>query len=149
MAKNGNIHPTRIFKTPEDLLKAWEAFKLDVEKQSNEWLKVQYVGKEGNRVTDGQKVPLTIAGFKAFCYTAGYGSVWQYLENKDGYYDDFVEMSTRIKEESLADLSIGGLLGFYKENLTSRIAGYADKKEVENSGVINITTPSESEGLGE
>ena len=78
MAKNGNIHPTRIFQTPDDLEKAWEEFKLDVEKQSNEWLKVQYVGKDAERVADGQKVPLTMEGFERFFRSYGRGALSLY-----------------------------------------------------------------------
>ena len=50
MAKNGNIHPTRLFKSPDDLLKVWNEFKENVKQQANEWLKVSYVGKDGERV---------------------------------------------------------------------------------------------------
>ena len=47
MPKNGNIHPTRIFKTPDDLKEAWDKFKVDLKEQSKEWVKYQYVGRDG------------------------------------------------------------------------------------------------------
>ena len=68
MAKNGNIHPTRIFKEPSQLETAWNEYKQDIEQQSKEWLKIQYVGKDGKQVKDGQKVPYTMEGFERFCY---------------------------------------------------------------------------------
>jgi len=60
MAKNGNIHPKRIFKTPDDLLKAFNKYKENIESQAEQWLKVQYVGKDGCRMTDGQRPPYTM-----------------------------------------------------------------------------------------
>jgi len=35
------MHPTRIFKKPEELSKVWEEYKVDMDKQSKEWLNVQ------------------------------------------------------------------------------------------------------------
>ena len=55
MGKNGNIHPTRIFKEPNELLNAFNEYKQHVQEQSKEWLKVQYVGKEGQRMEGGHR----------------------------------------------------------------------------------------------
>lgn len=122
------MHPTRIFKKPEDLLKAWGEYKADLIEQSNEWLKVQYVGKEGDRVTDGQKVPKTLEGFERFCYDK-YGCVGQYFDNKDKLYGDFVAICSRIKNEIREDQIIGGLLNFYNPSITQRLNGLVDKSE--------------------
>lgn len=129
MAKNGNIHPTRLFKTPEELLKAWEEFKEDVKKQSNEWVKVQYVGKEGERREDPQKVPLTLEGFKRFCREY-YGEVEQYFGNQGGYYEDFIGVCSRIREEIRENQIIGGLLGFFNPSITQRLNGLVEKQEI-------------------
>jgi hypothetical protein len=45
-----DMHPTRIFEKPEQLAKAFEEYKENLKEQSNEWVKVQYVGKDGDRV---------------------------------------------------------------------------------------------------
>lgn len=121
-------HPTRIFKTPEDLEKAFIDYKDNLKDQSNEWLKVQYVGKEGSRVTDGQKVPMTLEGFERYCYE-NYGCVEQYFKNQDGYYEDFIPICSRIKKEIREDQIIGGLLGFYNPSITQRLNGLVDKSE--------------------
>lgn len=121
-------HPTRIFKTPEDLEKAFIDYKDNLKDQSNEWLKVQYVGKEGSRVTDGQKVPMTLEGFERFCYQ-NHGCVEQYFKNQDGYYEDFIPICSRIKKEIREDQIIGGLLGFYNPSITQRLNGLVDKSE--------------------
>ncbi len=128
MAKKGNIHPTRIFKTPEDLEKAFTEYKEDLKEQSNEWLRIQYVGKDGDRVTDPQKVPMTLEGFERFCYSK-YGCVGQYFDNKDGLYEDFVAICSRVKKEIRENQIIGGLLGFFNPSITQRLNGLAEKTE--------------------
>ena len=61
------MHPTRIFKKPEEIEKAFLEYKQSLISESNKWLKVQYVGKDGARKTDAQKVPLTLEGFERLC----------------------------------------------------------------------------------
>jgi hypothetical protein len=126
------MHPTRIFKTPEELFKAFQEYKQHVVNESEKWLKVQYVGKEGERVTDGQKVPLTKEGFEIFCYD-NYGCVSQYFDNKDSLYNDFVAICSRIKTEIRQDQITGGLLGFYNPSITQRLNNLAEK--VDNTNV--------------
>jgi len=125
---NGNIHPTRIFNEPADLEKVWDAYKLDLKEQAKEWLKVQYVGKEGERVTDAQKVPMTFEGFKRYCRKS-HGEVEQYFTNQDGYYANFIGICHAIKEEIRENQIIGGLLGFYNPSITQRLNGLTDKSE--------------------
>ena len=122
------MHPTRIFKTPEELLKAWNEYKENLSIQSKEWVKIQYVGKDGQKVIDGQKVPMTYEGFKRFCY-ADYGEVKHYFDNKEGYYADFGEVCSRIKEEIRENQIIGGLLGFYNASITQRLNSLVEKNE--------------------
>lgn len=132
MAKNGNIHPTRIFKEPSQLEKAWNEYKKDIEQQSKEWLKVQYVGKDGKQVKDPQKVPYTLEGFKRFC-RQNYGEAQHYFDNTDNYYNDFCAICSRIKEEIRENQIIGGLLGFYNPSITQRLNGLTEK--VENTNI--------------
>jgi len=130
MAKNGNIHPTRLFKSPDDLLKVWNEFKENVKQQANEWLKVSYVGKDGERVEDPQKVPLTFEGFKRYC-RINHGEIEQYFTNQDGYYNDFIGICSHIKEEIRENQIIGGLLGFFNPSITQRLNGLKESQEVE------------------
>lgn len=122
------MHPTRIFKSAEELEKAWNEFKEDLHVQSNEWLRIDYVGKEGHRVADPQKVPMTLEGFKRFCRN-NYGEVEQYFSNKDKLYNDFVGICCAIREEIRENQIIGGLLGFYNPSITQRLNGLVDKSE--------------------
>lgn len=131
-------HPTRLFQTEKDLWLAFQSYKLDLVRQANEWLKLQYVGKEGERKTDAQKVPKTLEGFYSFCY-GHYGYVHQYFENKDGYYNEFVEVCSRIKNEIREDQIIGGLLGFYNPSITQRLNNLRDGVDVKTEGEKTVT----------
>jgi hypothetical protein len=91
-------HPTRIFKTPDELEIAWKLYKEDLLVQAKDWQKVQYVGKEGQRMSDDLKLPYTMDGFEVFCYN-NYGTVDHYFTNKEGYYTEFGTICSHIKKE--------------------------------------------------
>lgn len=131
------MHPTRIFENEEALLKAWSGYKEDLKAQAKEWLKVQYVGKDGERVTDPQKVPMTLEGFKRYCRD-NHGDVSNYFDNSGELYDDFKVICSRIREEIRENQIVGGLLGFYNSSITQRLNGLVDKKELEHKGELNI-----------
>jgi hypothetical protein len=121
-------HPTRIFKEPEELEKAWLEYKEHVKLESLKWVKVQYVGKDGDRVEEPQKVPYTMEGFEVFCYD-NYGTVKHYFDNKQGYYDVFGAICLHIKQQIRQDQITGGLLGFYNPSITQRLNGLKESTE--------------------
>lgn len=125
-------HPTRIFKTPDELEKAWSGYKDYLEQEAEKWLKVQYVGKEGQRVTDKYKLPMTMEGFEIYCHE-NHGTVEHYFRNTEGYYDDFCTICSRIKTEIRNDQITGGLLGVYNPSITQRLNGLADKTETKDT----------------
>ena len=129
MGKNGNIHPSRIFKTPEELEEAFNNYKKFLLEESKKWIKVSYVGKEAHRVEDYSKVPLTMEGFERYCYN-NYGCVNQYFDNKEGYYNDFVTICSRVKREIREDQITGGLLGFYNASITQRLNSLSESQEI-------------------
>ena len=118
----------RIFETPEDLGKAWAAFKEDVKAQGAQWKRVQYVGKDGLKKEDPAKVPLTLEGFKRFCRN-NYGEVQNYFDNTDKAYDEFYVICRAIREEIREDQIIGGMLSFYNPSITQRLNGLVEKQE--------------------
>jgi len=122
------MHPTRIFKTPDELEHAWKLYKEDLLVQATDWLKIQYVGKDGQRMTDAMKLPYTMDGFEVFCYN-NYGNVGQYFDNKDGYYSDFVAICSHIKKEIRSNQITGGLLGMYNPSITQRLNSLVEKTE--------------------
>lgn len=133
MAKNGNIHPTRIFKSPHELDLAWKAYKDDLILQGEEWLKIQYVGKEGQRMTDAMKLPYTMEGFEVFCYN-NYGCVEQYFKNQDDYYSEFIPICSHIKKEIRSNQITGGLLGVYNPSITQRLNNLSDNTDITSGG---------------
>lgn len=123
------MHPTRIFKSPDELELAWKAYKENLKQEALEWVKVQYVGKDGGRREDEYKLPYTLDGFEVFCYN-NFGNVGQYFDNKGGYYDDFVAICSHIRKEIRSNQITGGLLGVYNPSITQRLNGLAEKSEV-------------------
>lgn len=122
------MHPTRLFKSDAELEDAFMQWKEYLKDEASKWVKVQYVGKDGDRKTDGQKVPMTLEGFKRFCRER-HGNVEQYFVNQDKLYDDFISICSRIKEEIREDQIIGGLLGFYNPSITQRLNGLTEKTD--------------------
>lgn len=131
------MHPTRIFKNEAALQKAWEGYKKHLEKEAEKWLKVQYVGKDGERVTDKMKVPMTLEGFERYCYE-NHGCVSQYFDNQDKLYNDFIAICSRIRREIREDQIVGGLLGVYNPSITQRLNGLKEHSETEIKGGLNI-----------
>lgn len=129
------MHPTRIFKSPEELQSAWILYKSTLNEEARKWPKVQYVGKDGVRVEDYPKLPLTLEGFYVFCYDK-YGTVKHYFENKDGLYHEFGGIVSHIREEIRNDQITGALLGQYNSNITARLQGLKDVTETENKGAL-------------
>ena len=123
------MHPTRIFKSPEELEHAWTLYKESLREEALEWVKVQYVGKEGQRMEDALKLPYTMEGFEVFCYK-NFGTVEQYFKNKDEYYTNFVPICSHIKKEIRSNQITGGLLGVYNPSITQRLNSLVDKSEV-------------------
>ena len=123
------MHPTRIFATPEQLEQVFEDYKHDLKEQSYEWKKVQYVGKDGDRVEEPTKVPMTLEGFKRYC-RKNHGDVTEYFLNRNNYYDDFTNICSHIKEEIRENQITGGLLGFFNPSITQRLNGLVEKQEM-------------------
>lgn len=132
------MHPTRIFKAPDELEKAWLAYKAKRKEEAKEWPKVQYVGKDGERVVDYPVLPLTLEGFEIYCYD-NHGTVKHYFDNKGGYYDDFGAICSRIKLEIRDHQITGGMLNQFNPSITQRLNGLTEKVESKNehSGTIN------------
>lgn len=131
------MHPTRIFKSPDELEHAWKLYKEDLIKQGEDWLKVQYVGKEGDKKSDPYKLPYTMEGFEVFCYN-NYGCVEQYFKNQDDYYKEFIPICSHIKKEIRSNQITGGLLGVYNPSITQRLNNLSETVKQELSGALNI-----------
>lgn len=124
------MHPTRIFKHPDELEKAWVLYKEKRIDEAKDWPKVQYVGKDGSRVVDYPVLPLTLDGFEIYCYN-NYGCVEQYFKNQDDLYKDFIPICSRIKKEIRDHQITGGLLNQFNPSITQRLNGLVEKTQSE------------------
>lgn len=131
------MHPSRIFKSPDELAQAWSEYKDSLTVEAKRWPKVQYVGKDGERVEDYPKLPLTMEGFEVWCYD-NYGTVEHYFRNSDGNYDDFCTICSRVKREIRHDQITGGLLGNYNASITQRLNGLKELTDATNRTEVKI-----------
>ena len=129
---NGNIHPKRIFQQPDDLYNAFIAYKEHLKQEAANWPKVQYVGKDGQRVTDNPVLPFTMDGFGVFCYDR-YGMIDQYFDNREGYYDDFLAICSHIRMEIRNNQITGGMLSQFNPSITQRLNNLKETIEQTNN----------------
>ncbi len=122
------MHPTRIFKEPEELEKAWKEYKEHLKIEATNWPKVQYVGKDGDRKEDYPVLPYTMEGFSVYCYER-HGVIREYFLNRGNYYDDFNTICAHIKEEIRHHQITGGLLGQFNPSITQRLNNLVEKTE--------------------
>lgn len=123
----------KYIETPEKLWEWFEEYRIEVKK--NPRIKVEYVGKDGDRVGTPIERPLTIEGFKCFSFKKGC-DINRYWNNVDNKCAEYVTIITRIKEEIRMEQLDGGLTGFYNSNLTARVVALPDNQSV--TGNINI-----------
>jgi hypothetical protein len=57
-----------------------------------------------------------------------------YARNKDGRYDEYATIISRIKKTIRADQIEGGLVNQYNANLTARLNGLGDKQDITSEG---------------
>lgn len=132
------MHPTRIFKTPEELYKEFQSYKEELEEKARQWEKIQYVGKDGKKVVDYPKLPISLEGFYRFCWDNGKGNIEQYFRNKDKYYTEFVAVCSRVRNEIREDQITGGLLGFYNPSITQRLNNLKESTETTTTANVKL-----------
>ena len=119
----------RNLDSPEEMLQLFEDYKNSLIKDAENWPKVQYVGKEGQRVEDYPKLPLTYSGLKVFAWKKGIGDIRAYFQNDNESYGNYSYICSCIKEEIRQDQITGGLLGVYNPSITQRLNGLTDKTQ--------------------
>jgi len=131
-------HPTRIFKTPEELETVWRAYKSDLKERAKEFPKIQYVGKDGERVVDFPVMPLTLEGLKRYCWDNQIGCIEQYFKNQDGDYEDFLHICRAIKNEIREHQITGGMNGFFNPSITQRLNNLREQSETTSTHNVNL-----------
>jgi hypothetical protein len=139
MMANNNIHPTRIFKTDIELLNAWDQYKQYLIEEAKKWPKIQYVGKDGQRVEDYPVLPYSLDGFEVWYYNNFNKWIHQYFEQKDGYYQDFVSICSHIRKEIRSQQITGGMLGMFNPSITQRLNNLTESTQSKTEGIQKIT----------
>lgn len=129
----------KYIETPQKLWELFEAYKKDV--KENPRVKIEYVGRDGERVETPIERPLIMEGFESFvCQHTKitYPDLTEYFEGKNESYKDYFPISARIRAEIKAEQVDGGMTNVYNASLTARLNGISDKKELDHKGGINI-----------
>ena len=127
----------KIFETPEQL---WETF-LDYVKQTkaSPFLVHDFVGGEGRSVERKKEKPLTIEGFTNYLWFSGIMlDPKDYFSNKDGRYNDFIPICTRIRDAVRQDQIEGGMAGIYNPSITQRLNNLVE--QTNNKHDVNTIT---------
>jgi len=126
----------KYIKTPEELYKMFEEFKTFT--KSNPRYKHQLCQRTGEMVKEPLEVPLTMEGFKVYCYNNFKVTIDHYLKNSEGAYEEYRLICTHIKEEIRQDQIQGGMVGQYNPSITQRLNGLVDKTQTEQDGKIEV-----------
>ena len=142
MAKNAKGHGKEKgdglkVKTPEEMYQHFLDYKKyckdnpkRVEVYNQKFDKTNHISKE---------VPLTLNGFDIYMSKNGIiGSVDDYLYNRGGRYDEFVEIMEQIGKEIWDEQYSGAAAGVYNHAIVIRKLGLADKQEVKTEQKIEI-----------
>jgi hypothetical protein len=127
----------KYIETPERLWQLFEAYV--AHEQLSPMYKTEYVGKDGNMVRTALETPITFEGFE--CYLADEGVVVNlsgYEANKDGSYDEYLPIITRIKQNCFVHNFKGASVGLFNPNLIARKLGLTEKRENHNTEVIQV-----------
>lgn len=116
------------YLTVERVWELFEEYRDSVKK--NPRIKVEYVGRDGDRVETPVERPLSMDGFYTYCYDQNI-TIHHYFDNPDGAYDDYRGIITRVRNAVRAEQIDGGMVGFYNSNLTARLNGLVDKQQRE------------------
>jgi len=118
----------KYIESPEVL---WVHFTSYVEhEQNNPMTKVEYVGKDGEKVRTPLETPITFEGFE--CYLADKGIIshlGDYSANKDGKYDEYSTILTRVKNNCFVHNFKGASVGLFNASIIARKLGLVDKQE--------------------
>lgn len=116
------------FKTAKELEKAFEDYKAFVDANPYE-IVTEYKGETMVRKVQH---PYTLCGFMVFVDS---GREWKdFARYNKERGEDFCALITRIETDVREHQVTGGMTGQYNSNLTARLNGLTDKKDVTSKG---------------
>lgn len=128
MAKTNPPIKQKYIESPE---KMWELFWQYANEIKQNPIKVKdLVGGMGMQVQREKERPLTLEGFSLWCYKNKITSnIHDYFGNKNGNYETYSDICSRIKEAIRQDQIEGGMAGIYNPSITQRLNGLTEKTE--------------------
>lgn len=118
----------KYIETPEKMWELFEAYRKQA--KSNPRKKMVFVGRDGVRDYEELETPLTMEGFKNYCYDI-IGCVEQYFTNQDEAYGDYLGICSRIKQVIRQDQIEGGMVGQYNPSITQRLNGLVERQQID------------------
>jgi hypothetical protein len=119
----------KYIETPEVMAQLFEDYKNEC--KTNPRKKHVFVGKDGTSDYELLERPLTIEGFRVYCYDK-IGCVKQYFDNPDKRYNEYVTICSHIREVIRRDQIEGGMVGQYNPSITQRLNGLKESIEQTN-----------------
>ena len=121
----------KYIETPQKLYKIFEDYKKSLKPRE-----IQKATATGVKI-EKHMPPLTMEGFDVYVMlNEGINSkgVEQYFSNRDGRYDEYVGICSRIKREIRQDQIEGGMVGQFNPSITQRLNGLTEKTDVTTGG---------------
>lgn len=119
----------KLIENPEILFNLFVEYKNSI--KSSPITVKDWVGKDAITVKREKEKPLTMEGFEN--YVADIPEMpyelSQYFANREGRYENFVPICSRIKRAIRQDQIEGGMAGIYNPSITQRLNGLAEKVE--------------------
>lgn len=116
----------KLIETPERLLEIFNEYKTDVKNHPR--TNHVFVGKDGNDARQELERPLTMEGFRVFCFEK-YSCVKQYFDNAEKRYSDYITICSYIKDQIRRDQIEGGMVGQYNASITQRLNNLKEQTE--------------------
>jgi len=128
----------KYIETPEKMWELFEAYKKHV--AENPRTKIEYVGRDGDRVETELATPLTMEGFECYCMDhtrITYPDLTNYFEGKPNY-ESYLPVCSRIRREIRADQIAGGMVGQYNASITQRLNNLKEQQEIKTDQNIQL-----------
>ena len=135
----------KYIETPEKMWELFQAYRKEV--KENPRVIYDFVGRDGNEVEKKLEVPLTMEGFKEFCYDR-IGCIEQYFTNQDEGYNEYLGICSHIRTIIRRDQIEGGMVGQYNPSITQRLNNLKEQTEStvsQNIQILNIDPLDDSD----
>ena len=119
----------KYIETPEKLLELFKGYSNEV--KSNPRKKHVFVGKDGKSEYELLERPLTMEGFRVYCFIEA-GCIKHYFDNTDNRYNEYSTICAHIRDMIRNDQIDGGMVGQYNPSITQRLNGLVEKTDNKN-----------------